>query len=141
MVKPRLCEVECVCESSLLTSTSKRQYGVEVGGNPAFLVGCVKSTLVDGANTSGYMGCKPCAFAGGATSDKMKDQIHKDFHPDMGCSGSLNPTGTVHSVNVGTSYLGHRTGLAATDVRYEGRESCSSLSQGKPDTWRRTLAC
>ena len=65
---------------------------------------------------------------------------NKTFHPDMGCSGSLNPTVTVHLVNVGTSCIGRRTGLAAADVIHGGRESRSSLSQGKPDTWRRTLA-
>ena len=70
----------------------------------------------------------------------MKGQIHKTFHPDMGCSGSLNPTVTVHLVNVGTSSIGRKTGLAAVEVIGEGRESRSSLSQGKPDTWRRTLA-
>jgi len=58
----------------------------------------------------------------------------------LGCSGSLNPTVTVHLVNVGTLCLGRKTGLAAVDVRHGGRESRSSLSQGKPDTWRRTLA-
>ena len=66
MVKPRSCEVESVCESSLLTSTSKRQYGVEVGGNPAFLTGWVKSTLVDSVNTSGYVGYKASASIEGA---------------------------------------------------------------------------
>ncbi|MHA2302972.1 MAG: hypothetical protein ACXACD_18655 [Candidatus Thorarchaeota archaeon] len=58
----------------------------------------------------------------------------------LGCSGSLNSTVTVHLVNVGTSYLGRKTGLAAVDVRYGGREDRSSRSRGKPDTWRRILA-
>jgi hypothetical protein len=39
-------------------------------------------------------------------TDKMIGQIHKSFHPDMGCSGSLPSTATVHLVNVGTSCLG-----------------------------------
>jgi hypothetical protein len=130
-----------VLEVSILPSILKRQYGLEAKGNLECFFNWMKSTFLVSANTSGYMGCKSCAFAEGAMSDKMKDQIHKDFHPDLGCSGSLNPTGTVHSVNVGTSYLGHRTGLAATDVRYEGRESCSSRRYGKHTTWRRTLAC
>ena len=65
---------------------------------------------------------------------------NKTYHPGMGCSGSLNPTVTVHLVNVGTSCLGRRTGLAAVDVRHEGRESRSSLRYGKHTTWRRTLA-
>ena len=140
MVKPRSCEVESVFESSLLTSTSKRQYGVEVGGNPAFLTGWMKSMLADSANTSGYMGCKPCASTEGATGEKMISQIHKTFYPDLGCSGDLNLTVTVHPVNVGTSCLGRKTGLAATDVRCEGREIRSSLSQIRSGTWRRNLA-
>ena len=69
----------------------------------------------------------------------MGDQRDKDSHPELGCSGSLSLTVTVHLVNVGTSCLGRKTGLAATDVRYEGRESRSSLRAGKPSTWRRTL--
>jgi hypothetical protein len=70
----------------------------------------------------------------------MKDRIHKDFHPELGCSGNLNLTRTVHSVNVGTSYLCRKTGLAATDVRCEGRETRSSLSQIRSGTWRRGQA-
>ena len=69
----------------------------------------------------------------------MRDQIHKDSHPELGCSGSLNPTVTVYLVNVGISYFGRKTGLAATDVKYEGRESRSSLRYGKHTTWRRAL--
>ena len=65
----------------------------------------------------------------------MRDQIYKDSHPELGCSRILNPTVTVYFVNVGTSCLGLMTGLAAVDVRHEGRKSRSSLSQGKPDTW------
>ena len=53
----------------------------------------------------------------------MRDQIHKDSYPELGCSGDLNPTVTVHLVNVGTSCLGGNTGLAAVDVRHGGRES------------------
>ena len=34
MVKPRLCEVESMFESPITPSTSKRQYGVEMEGNP-----------------------------------------------------------------------------------------------------------
>jgi len=70
----------------------------------------------------------------------MRDQTHKDSYPDMGCSGSLNPTGTVHLVNVGTSCFGPRTGLAAVDVKHEARRIHSSRSQRKSDTWRRNLA-
>lgn len=86
------------------------------------------------------LGYKPCSSVEGVRNEKMKNQIHKDFHPDMGCSGSLNPTVTVNLVNVGTSCLGLRTGLTAIEVRHEGRESRSSRNQGKPDTWRRTQA-
>ena len=85
-------------------------------------------------------GCKPCTSAEGVRNEKIGDQIYKDFYPELGCSGNLSPTGTVHLVNVGTSYIGQGTGLAAVEVIYGGRESRSSLSQGKPDTWRRTLA-
>ena len=93
-----------------------------------------------GADTSGYLGYKPSASIEGAASVKMKDQIHKVSHPELGCSGNLNLTDTVHPVNVGTSCLGRKTGLAATDVRHEGREIRSSLSQIRSGTWRRNLA-
>jgi hypothetical protein len=86
------------------------------------------------------MGYKPSASIEGATSEKIRGQIHKASYPELGCSGDLNLTVTVHSVNVGTSCLGGNTGLAAVDVRHEGRESRSSLSGGKLRTWRRTLA-
>ena len=71
----------------------------------------------------------------------MKDQIHKDFHPELGCSGDLNLTVTVQPVNVGTTHLGRKTGLAATDVGCVGRETRSSLSQIRSGTWRRSRAC
>lgn len=85
-------------------------------------------------------GYKPSTSVEGARGEKMEGQINKTFHPELGCSGDLNPTVTVHLVNVGTSCIGRKTGLAATKVIHEGRESRSSLSQGKPDTWRRTQA-
>ena len=62
------------------------------------------------------------------------------FSTLLGCSGSLTSTETVHLVNVGTPYLGRKTGLAAVDVRYGRRENRSSLSRGKLDTWQRILA-
>ena len=70
----------------------------------------------------------------------MTGQIHKTCHPDMGCSGNLNSSGTVHLVNVGTSCLGGNTGPAAVDVRHGGRNGHSSLSEGKPRAWRRVVA-
>jgi hypothetical protein len=140
MVKPKLCEVESVFENSIAQSISKRQYGMEMEGNPEREWVWAKSTFQTGANTSGYMGYKPSASVEGVTSEKMGDQIHKDSHPELGCSGDLNLTDTVHPVNVGTSYLGLKTGLAATDVRYGGREIRSSLRYGKHTTWRRNLA-
>ena len=100
----------------------------------------MKSRLIAATNASGYLGYKPSTSVEGVRSEKMRDQIHKDSHPELGCSGCLSPTETVHLVNVGTPYIGQRTGLAAVEVIYGGRESRSSLSQGKPDTWRRTLA-
>jgi hypothetical protein len=36
----------------------------------------------------------------------MNSQIHKTIHPELGCSGDLNLTDTVHPVNVGTSCFG-----------------------------------
>jgi hypothetical protein len=108
-VKPRLCEVESVFESSISPSISKRQYGMkQMEGNPKSFPIWMKSTYIGGVNTSGYMGYKPCASIEDATSDKMKGQIHKTLHPELGCSGDLNLTDTVHSVNVGTSYLGRK---------------------------------
>jgi len=68
----------------------------------------------------------------------MKAQIHKGF-TSMGCSGDLNLNGTVHLVNAGTSCMGHRTGLAATEVIHEGRESHSSRRYGRHTTRQRTL--
>ena len=107
MVKPRLCKVESVYESSIPQSTSKRQYGVEVEGNPKFTSVWVKCT---GADTSGYLGYKSSASTEGAACVKMGDQIHKDSYPELGCSGDLNLTDTVHSVNVGTSCFGCERG-------------------------------
>lgn len=70
----------------------------------------------------------------------MEGQINKTFHPELGCSGDLNPTVTVHLVNVGTPCIGCKTGLAAVDVIYGGRNSRSSLSGGKLRIWRRAVA-
>jgi hypothetical protein len=140
MVKPRLCKAESVFEVSRQFSTSKRQYGVKIEGNPTSSSGWMKSTACHGANTSDYLGNESSASIGGATSEKTGGQIHKTSLPELGCSGDLNPTGTVHPVNVGTSHLGRRTGLAATEGRCEGREIRSSLSQIGSGTWRRNLA-
>jgi hypothetical protein len=71
---------------------------------------------------------------------QIRKILNKTCHPDMGCSGNLNSSGTVYLVNVGTSYPGLRAGLAAVEVGYGGRESRSSLSRGKLCAWRRTLA-
>jgi hypothetical protein len=82
-------------------------------------------------------------FVDGARSAKMERQIWETrirLSTLLGCSGSLTPTETVHLVNVGTPYLGLKTGLAAVEVRYGGRENRSSPSRGKPGTWRRILA-
>jgi hypothetical protein len=106
MVKLRLCEVESVFESSILLTTSKRQYGVEVEGNPVVHSDWVKSISDNDTNTSSYLGYKPSASTEGVTNVKMGVQTHKDSHPELGCSGDLNPTDTVHSVNVGTSCFG-----------------------------------
>ena len=138
MANPRLCEDESMCEASKCRPISKRRYGMEAEGNP-------ESGMQDEKREGSMrmplaIGYKPCTSAEGAESGKMIGQIHKTYHPDLGRSGSLSSTETVRFVNVGTSCLGGNTGLAAVDVRYGGRESRSSLSQGKPGTWRRTLA-
>lgn len=139
MVNPRSCEDESVLETSTSMSTSKRRYGVEVEGNPEAQFIGVKSDD-ELRRCLWLLGYKPSTSIEGARSEKMRDQTHKDSHPGLGCSGSLNPTVTVHLVNVGTPYLGYMTGLAAADVRCGGRESRSSLRYGKHTTWRRTLA-
>jgi len=139
MVKPRWCEVESVFEGSTSRSISKRQYGIETEGSWSNIGAPVKSSFL-ACECLWLLGYKLCTSVGGATGEKMGDQIHKDSYPDLGCSGDLNLTGTVHSVNVGTSSLGRGTGLAATDVRNEGRVIRSSLSQIKSGTWRRDLA-
>ena len=104
----------------------------------------MKGTLYTGTKASGYKGYKPCPSTGGARSEKMTGQIrkilNKTCHPDMGCSGNLNSSGTVYLVNVGTSCIGRRTGLAAADVMHGGRNGRSSLRYGKHTTWRRAVA-
>jgi hypothetical protein len=139
MVKPRSCEVESVYESSTLPPISKRRYGIEMGGNWKYVALLVKSSPCP-CESLWLVECKSSSSIEGARSDKMSSQIHKTSHPELGCSGDLNLTVTVHPVNVGTSCFGGYTGLAAVDEKHEGREIRSSRSQGKPDTWRRTLA-
>lgn len=68
------------------------------------------------------------------------NNLNKTHHPEMGCSGDLSSTVTVHPVNVGTSCPGRKTGLAAVDVGHGGRSGRSSLRYGKHITWRRTTA-
>ena len=111
---------------------------MQAEGNPTLVTGRTKSSVV-ACKCLWLLRYKPCTSVEGAKSEKMRNQIYKDSHPELGCSGNLNPIVTVHLVNVGTSYIGRETGLAATDVIYEGRESRSSLRAGKPSTWRRTL--
>jgi len=137
-VKPSTSKVESMFESSTSESTSKRQYGVEMEGNPDSGIIWMKSNFL--CKSLWLMGCKPCSSIEGATSEKIKGQIHKTLYPELGCSGNLNPTVTVHFVNVGTSCFGLRTGLAEVDVKHEGREIRSSLSQIGSGTRRRNLA-
>jgi hypothetical protein len=139
MVKPRSCEVESVFEGSKSQNTLKRQYRVEMEGNWKVLRIPVKSEI-HLHKCLWLVGYKSCTSIGGATGERIGDQINKDSYPETGCSGDLNLTDTVHPVNVGTSYLGRKTGLAATEVGYEGREIRSSLSQIRSGTWRRNLA-
>jgi len=84
---------------------------------------------------------KPCTSIGGARSEKIRDQIHKDSYPELGCSGDLSLVVIVHPVNVGTSCFGRKwTGQAAVEVKHEGRNSRSSRGYGKHITWRRAVA-
>jgi len=143
MVKSRLCEIESVLETSRRRSNSKQRYGLQAEGNHTILSGMMKAGYPI-ANASGYKGDKPSTSVGGARSEKMigqiKGNLNKTYHPELGCSGNLNPTVTVHLVNLGTSCSGLRTGLAATEVEHEGREIRSSQRYGRHTTWRRNLA-
>lgn len=85
--KPRSCEVESVWKPQYGATISKRQYGMETEGNPTCLIGRMKSDIFC-ANASGYKGSKSGTSVEGAASGKMRDQTHKDSHPDMGCSGA-----------------------------------------------------
>lgn len=116
--------------------SQKWRYGMQAKGNPLVLSKRAKSSasLCECLWLSEY---KLSTFAEGARSVKTGDQIHKDSCPDLGCSGDLSFV-VVHPVNVGTSCFGRKTGLAAVDVKHEGRSSRSSRSEGKPRTWRRT---
>jgi hypothetical protein len=138
MANPRLCKDKSMCETSKCRPISKRRYGMEAEGSPEHEVQDEKQ--YQNMRMPLAIGVQAKTSAEGAESEKMIGRIHKTYHPNLGCSGSLSSTETVHFVNVGTSCFGGNTGLAAVDVRHEGRESRSSLSQGKPDTWRRTLA-
>ena len=138
-VKPSTSKAESMLESSITLSTSKRQYGVEMEGNPVLYLDWMKSNCLL-YESLWLLGYKPCSSIEGATSVKMTGQINKTSHPELGCSGDLNPTVTVHSVNVGTSCFGLMTGLAEVDVKHEGREIRSSLSQIGSGTRRRNLA-
>ena len=139
MANPRLCEDESMCEASKCRPISKRRYGMEAEGSPYDRCRRTKS-ITCLCKCLWLLGYKLSTSAEGAESEKMIGQTHKTYHPDLGRSGSLSSTETVRFVNVGISCLGGNTGLAAVDVRHGGRESRSSLSQGKPGTWRRTLA-
>jgi hypothetical protein len=139
MIKPKLWEVESVYEIPTSSIISKRRYGMEAEGSPETRIIRAKS-LAYRQKPLARRGYKPCSSAEGATCEKMARQIHKTCHPELGCSGNLNSSETVHLVNVGTSHFGRETGLAATDVRCEGRNSRSSLRYGKHITWQRTVA-
>ncbi len=138
MVNPKLCEDESVYETSILDSISKRRYGIQMGGNPQPEQMGMKSSHCP-CKCLWLSEYKPSTSIEGARSAKTGDQIHKDSCPELGCSGDLSFV-VVHPVNVGTSCFGRETGLAAVDVKHEGRSSRSSRSKGKPCTWRRTTA-
>jgi len=134
MVKPRLRSRLNPCWKSQYAHPSRRRNWVETEGSPKDMPIGTKSSFL-ACECLWLMGCKSSTSVEGVRSVKMRDQIHKDSHPELGCSGNLNPTDTVHPVNVGTSCLGLWTGLAAVDVRHEGRESRSNLRYGKHTTW------
>jgi hypothetical protein len=139
MVNPRLCEGESVRETSIYNGISKRRYGMQMEGNSTATPRRVKSSVLL-YECLWLFGYKPSTSIEGARSAKIGDQIHKVTYPVTGCSGDLNLTVTVHHVNVGTSCFGLRAGLAAVDVKHEGRESRSSQGCGKHTTRRRTQA-
>ncbi len=146
-IKPRWFEVESVLETPIFPIISKRRYGMKAEGNPAEDLSRMKSNK-DVCEGFWLLGYKPRSSAEGATGVKITGPIHKTSYPGLGCSGNLNPSETVHLVNTGTSYFHgmdtkdylHSIGLAAVDVKYEGRNSRSSLSGGKPRTWQRAVA-
>ena len=147
MIKPRWFKVEPVLETSIFLIISKRRYGMKAEGSPAEDLSRMKSKSIS-CKSLWLLGYKPCSSGEGATGVKITGRIHKTSYPELGCSGNLNPSETVHLVNTGTSYFdgmdmnnhAHSIGLAAVDVKYEGRNSRSSLSEGKPRTWRRAVA-
>lgn len=71
--------------------------------------------------------------------EKMTERRNKICHPDLGCSGNLNLSENVHTLNVGDLHSGRETGLAATDVECKSRNSHSSQNKGKPCTGRRAV--
>ena len=108
-------------------SILKRRYGIQMEGNPQSRIMRMKSRL----STYGCLWLseyKPSTSIEGVRNEKIRDQIHKDSYPELGCSGNLSLVVTVHPVNVGTSCFGRETGLAAVEVKHEGRSSRSSLS-------------
>lgn len=125
MATLRWFEEESVYEISKSATISKRRYGIEIEGNPTFRFGRMKSNF-DVCECLWLTGYKPSTSIEGARSEKMTGQNNETSHPELGCSGSLNPTVTVHLVNVGTPYFGRKTGLAAVDVKCGGRSSRSS---------------
>jgi len=138
MVKSKLCEIESVLETSILEGISKRRYGVQMEGNPQAMDMGMKSSCLT-CECLWLSEYKSSTSIEGARSEKTRDQIHKDSCPELGCSGNLSLVVTVHPVNVGTLLSGLMTGLAAVDVESRGRNSRSSLGEGKPRTWRRAV--
>ncbi len=120
-------------------SILKRRYGIQMEGNPQSQIMRMKSRLstYECLWLSEY---KSSTSIEGVRNEKIRDQIHKDSYPELGCSGNLSLVVTVHPVNVGTLFSGLMTGLAAVDVECRARSSRSSLSGGKPRTWRRAVA-
>ena len=96
---------ESMFDVSIATIISKRRYGMKAEGNPVFHLDRMKSILFS-CESLWLIGYKPCSSAEGATCGKITGQIHKACYPELECSGNLNPSGTVHLVNVGISCFG-----------------------------------
>jgi len=142
MVNPRLCKDESVYETSPIATISKWRYGMRKTEGISETPFIWEKSERHGRKCLWLPGYKPSTSVEGVRNEKMGVQTHKDSHPELGCSGDLNPNRYSTPCERGNfmyrSY--YMTELAAVDVIHEGRESRSSLRYGRHTTWRRTLA-